>query len=142
MLKYQAHIDKHGLSDCPPSDLKGRNITAYRFVFSPIDNKDNFKPQSVKAEEANPPRLLKLKNEAEACKSYCALSMFEEKVKAELFWKSVPFRFKLGSHIAEGSITDEMGLCSSCDENTHFAMFEFELVNLVNSFAIIGQLVL
>lgn len=75
--------------------------------------------------------------------SCCALSMFKTLNAAQSRYNGMPKRVKqlLGyTNVATGEITKKTGVISTNDRSEHFDLFEYEKVELINSFKIVAAL--
>lgn len=135
-MKYK-EIDQ--IPNCPPKNSKSLTQTAYRFVFEPIDL-ESFKPQGFK----KPARVANASKPDKKC-SLMALSMYTSRQAAisayEYFANNVPkIKNTIGTHLAEGLISDQDGLQTEPDETSHFDFFEKDGSDIKNKFKIIEQL--
>jgi hypothetical protein len=142
-FKYSEFI--HKIPHCPPSDSQSQAITAFRFCFEDWQHKNNFLPVLL----INPQRIntVKFKKDSDKCAGY-ALSFFNtlENAKKRYFELKYKRGLKniekiLGTHIAQGLISENDGVVSKIDRHGHFNLHEFENVDLKNQFSLIDTLV-
>jgi hypothetical protein len=139
-FKYQNYINQ--LSEpCPPSNYQPKAMTAYRFVFEETSSKskNNFLPILM----IQPKRQLNF-NDTQKCQGY-ALSLFDTQENAEKRYLKLKKQIKnisktLGTHLAEGQITQQDGVVSKTDNNGHFSLHEFNNTDLSSKFSIISSL--
>ncbi|MDQ5930643.1 MAG: hypothetical protein QG594_2431 [Bacteroidota bacterium] len=133
-FKYQTDINDHAPVDCPPPNAKRISINAFRFVNNPITN-DDFKTYIQLG------KVPKGTNKTHLKCSCCGLSMFNSLEAAIKKYNSIPKKSNVSySHIAEGKLTKEMGVCTPPLTNGHFDLFEFAETEIKNEFSIVAEL--
>lgn len=133
--KYQSELAE--IPDCPPDDARTRRIKAFRYVFEDREHPKNFLP----ALKIKPKR--KIVGDRERCMAY-GLSMFDSfnsaKTRYAQLLKKNPKLWKtLGTHIAEGWLTEADGKTTETDEKGHFTLHEFKETNLKAKFRIVSR---
>jgi len=131
-LKYQTLIEEHDIVDCPAKSWKSVNRIAYRICSTSLPNINWIPRHQVMQFLKDPPK--KIDKPSEACAHYCGLSLFEDFEMAVAVYKRFPpnmiVKRKL-DHLAQINILETMGVVSKTNlENSHFALFEFENVDL------------
>ena len=135
-LKYESEISK--VEWCPPANASPRTFRGFRFVHRAIDDKRNFLPAAI----LNPRRtFLKLHVR---CSSF-ALSMFDTRDNAKNRYESLRMAFQrinrtIGTHLAEGNLTDADGAATPPDSSGHFDLFEDSASRVSAKFRIIEDL--
>lgn len=125
-FKYAACFN--GIEEqCPPADAKEAAQTAFRFVCNPII-KEDFDSPAVR----DPSRF-----EDKPCCEQWGLSMWtsEDSARArfaKLLAKQPLIRAKLGTHLAQIALKPEHGVQTVPQKNGHFALHEYENVNLIS----------
>ena len=138
-FRYQEDYDKLN-ETCPPYDYKALNIEAFRWVFSPIEQDDNFISQYHKK-----PKRFNKKRDIEKCKAM-ALSMFKTKVGAiKRFRELMKFmgddaHLELGSNIAMGQIEECDGVNEIILTDGHFNHHPHEATDYAKKFQITYKL--
>jgi len=140
-FKYKKQIEQLS-TQCPPSNYKSKDISAFRFVFEAENDKakNNFLPVLI----IKPKRQLKPDNDTVKCQGY-ALSLFDSQENAEKRYYKLRKRNKnisktLGDCLATGTIDKTDGVASEVDNNGHFSLHEFENTDLAAKFNIISTL--
>ena len=111
------------------------NRPAFRWVFEDINHPNNFLPVTI----INP----KYKKALEDFTGW-ALSFFDTQIQGVNKLKKIvsdkPEVYKkLGTHIAEGMLQKEFGLCESkSDDEGHFNFFKYKKVDLIPHFKVIN----
>ncbi len=134
VFKYQQYLDKY--KNCP-KDCKEEDLTAYRWVHQPLNNRD-FEPVCINTEP--PARLLGVDDQL--CTGY-ALSLYldfdlakslyiERYNKQDRDKKRVSYKERLGTHTAKLIIKKEDGVSDSPSKNGHFNFFQYKECNLLN----------
>lgn len=136
-MKY--HNELQEIPSCPPPSCQARKMTAYRYVFSPVDV-DGFIPQGMKS-----PGRISASNDNQFKCSLMGLSMFVSQHDAEARFRYLKGKYKnlkktLGSHLAVGQLTPSMGVASVACSSGHFDFFEFQGISLVGDFSIVCEL--
>jgi hypothetical protein len=140
-FKYQselAAISQSG-STCPPQTAHEANLTAWRWVFSPI-SEAHFLPQARK----HPVRLNKAKDVEEKCSCW-GISMHDTREKSITAFKRVECSFRkarkvLGTHVAKAKITPDHGVCTPSNEVGHFDFHPYKNIKMSDSFFIDGPI--
>lgn len=119
-FKYAEWLER--LPNCPPSEYTEVSKKAFRFVYSDLNNPNNFKPAQV----LKPSR--QFQNDVGRCLAL-GLSVFEQSAQAVAFFKFQTRRFPafgkiVGDHLAEIFIEPDDGLASTPEE-TNFGHFTF-----------------
>lgn len=109
---------------------------AYRFVFNPMDA-ESFKPVAQL-----PPRL---GSDVTLCCSDWGLSMFESAAKAKKkFAKLVSqhplLRKRLGTHLAEATLSAAHGICTEPTSSGHFDLHPAHGAAILAAFQIVEEL--
>jgi hypothetical protein len=137
-FKYYSSFKE--ISNCPPDDYYEDKIKAFRWVYEPIENKENFRPQILK----NPKRFND-KEDKEKCLAY-SLSFFETLKAAEerfnfFFERYNNKAYKIfGTHVAEGKLESNDGLRNDPDKKKHFSFHEYKRAKLIKKFKIVKKL--
>jgi hypothetical protein len=139
-FKYQSEIQD--LPNCPPVDYRQVHLQAFRWVFEDDHHPNNFRPPLVIS-----PRRRKDKrfhgNDRMTCAGY-ALSLFttleQAKKRYSFFSVNSPDHFpkSVGTHIAQGLITEPDGVASKADNSGHFELHEFAETALKPKFQWLG----
>jgi hypothetical protein len=121
--------------DCPPTNAIKIERVGFRFVFNPIDA-DSFEIPARR----DPDRFA-----ATPSCPQCGLSMFlSAEMAAEFFErkkrKHPRFAELLGDHLAEIALMPDCGVQTEADEDGHFALYEYESVDLASIAVMIGPL--
>jgi hypothetical protein len=134
---------------CPPEHYIPKNGTAYRWVFNDMEHEYNFKPRYYIV----PPHILEKieSDESEIARDtkicdMLALSMFESEQSAKATFaalykvhkKKVYERF--GTHVAQGTITENDGVNETPDYKGHFNHHPIKNHNYEKKFQIISTL--
>lgn len=135
MYKYQDMIDQ--MPDCPPNTCTPASGEAFRFVFDNMQG-NSFIPVRLQ----QPSRIYK--NDAQGC-SATALSMYESEQQARSAVRAMQLRFKnitqtLGSYLAKGNLSSDLGNRTQSDQHGHFDLHEFKDTQLPAHFEIVGEL--
>jgi predicted SnoaL-like aldol condensation-catalyzing enzyme len=136
-LKYETEVS--AIQDCPAAHYRGRDATAYRFVFE-ARIEESFIPPLMK----NPKRALTM-SVVERCSGW-ALSFFSSQAAAAEFFsklqKNNPKVHKaIGDSIAVGDLRAADGLAAEPDEVGHFDLHENRTVVLHDRFRLAQHLV-
>jgi hypothetical protein len=139
-LKYQAEIDQRTLlAQCPESGTPPDNLSAYRFVYSPINHKLNFLPNIIFDKKIGIGFDYVNAEENVYC-SRCGISLYDTLPNAQKAWKKLAPKIKenLGySHIANGTLVQNDGVMKEIQNNGHFGFYEDINANLPLKFKII-----
>jgi hypothetical protein len=136
-LKYKNEIINYAGKECPPKNCGDSTIKAYRYVKSPIAEKD-FIPY-INDKTKTLPRATE-KNHLKFCQ-YCGLSMYSTLENARKKYIDIPKKSNITyTHIAEGELDKTIGVYHPNNPSGHFTFYEFENVNLLNRFTIIEEL--
>jgi len=133
-LKYQAEINALNPSFEGYSEVE--NKVAFRWTFEDINHPSNFLPVT----KTNP----SYKKAFEIFTGW-ALSFFETQDQSKARLKNLsedkPRMYrKLGTHIAQGLLQKNQGLCElQCDAHGHFNFFENDGLDLIPHFKVIEQ---
>ena len=133
-LKYQAQID--ALNPSLENFAEVENKAAFRWTFEDINHSSNFLPVTL----TNPTYKVPF-----TIFTGWALSFFETKEQGENRLKYLsedkPRAYrKLGTHISEGLLHRNLGICEKkCDSDGHFNFFDYEEVSFVPYFKVIEQ---
>lgn len=150
LFKYQTYIDTinierkayNNIGICPCEDAISKEMQAFCFVFSSMDDKSNLIPQSIKAlSSGRKPRRFKPTPVFE-CDGF-GLSMFVSKESAQVFWDNLDIRVRTNlsyCNISSGLIEKNDGLITEIESNGHFNLHEFENTDLTKKFTIIDTL--
>ncbi len=135
--KYQSEIQ--ALPNCPPSQSHPQNVETFRFVFQNINNPQNFLPVYIK----KPSRQNEKDSPEKSCDGY-GLSLFDTLENARkrydyLIKRYKKFHLDVGTHIAQGQISQSDGVVSEANEHGHMTLHEYEDTNLSIKFQIITQ---
>ena len=130
-LNYQAEIEGIG---CDLTDFVQQNRICYRWTFDRIEHPNNFLPRY----------LLKPEMTRENCIGW-GLSLFETLEQAENRLYEIAQNRKriykaIGTHVAEGRLTENEGISDKAQRNGHFTLFEYAEIDLQNNFKIIAQI--
>lgn len=142
-LKYQTEISNRNFKiQCPISGAQPTNLSAFRFVYSPITHNLNFLPNiifdnlvGIGYDYDNAP-------EQDVCLR-CGISLYDTITNAKKAWKKLAPRVKqkLGySHLAKGVLTQSDGLMNNINDKGHFGFYEDNNANLIQKFTIVEQL--
>ena len=132
-LKYQVFLNDFDECDLSSYSMQERN--AFRWVFEPISDERNFIPLYAK---------INYSGAKVVCKGF-ALSMYNEKDNAkkrfaELIADKPNSYKKIGTHLSNGLLKTSDGMSNEYDSTGHFSLFEFENVDLRDSFEIVEQM--
>ena len=122
--------------DCPPDGLTERDKSGFHFVFDRLEDPRCFRIPA----DRDPARF----EETPEC-AQCALSMFSTEGLARAFYsrklgKHRKFAILLGTHLAEVSLTRTHGKQTEENGEGHFALFEYEGVDLRSCAQMLGPL--
>lgn len=131
-LKYKNQIKT--FDSCDLTAFKEIELEAFRWTFENINDVRNFEPIYI-----NDP-----KRKQDSCLGF-ALSFYitkEAGIKKhnELTLNRPNLYKKLGTHIANGIITQTDGIASSPDEEKHFEFFTYENIELSHKFTILESI--
>ena len=135
---YQEEMNRLSVA-CPPADFAVRETVAFRWVFEPIDDEQNFLPQYFK----NPDRFNE-KEDKVKCQAL-GLSLFNSAADAQRQFSVLQKYLKedamsLGTHLATGIIQRDFGFADLPNPKGHFTLHPFENVSLLEHFEIISTL--
>lgn len=141
-FKYQSQIDESCAEcSCPEEDFcTFEDKECYRFIFNDMSHPHNFLPVAF----ITPSRVL-----TDDCHYKCALyglSLYAKKEGAIQKYKeltkmsSKKFKEKIGTHIAKGIISPDLGQITKEGYLTHFELYEFENVDISRNFSMIEPL--
>lgn len=132
--KHQKDIARYAPSNCPPSDSMAKNVVVFRGVLSPLSAND-FKTY------INLNKLPRATEQIHICCMRCGLSMYVKKEDAQKAYDRHPKKQNFPfTHIAKGEIKKEHGVCTVPRADGHFTFHEFEGVDLLPFFKIIGKI--
>jgi|GEM_PF-1530067 len=142
--KYQRQMDEKGLKElCPFTNCREADIPAYRWGIAPIENPENFLPAFLYNQIRQIPPRANSNNDFESCSTF-ALSMFTSLETAKNRFNGMFERNKkmLGyTHVLSGNILKSMGVISEINKGGHFDLFEYEGIELRNSFEVVGEFI-
>lgn len=142
-LKYQDLINKQPVKiKCPFEGCLQGKRTGFRWIYLPIEDKLNFIPKQIYDELKGVPPRTNTPEDFILCSS-CGISMFNSQESATKSYLSIPSstRNKLGyTHLASGEISEEHGVMTGISVNGHFDLFEFEGVELRETFVTLEEI--
>lgn len=129
-LKYHSKIKS--ISDCPPAAAKAVDRVSWRFVYDPV------------ADSSFVPRAERDATREGLCAGW-ALSMFDTRAQALAFFagmskKSKNLKLYLGTHLAKGQLTAQVGISTPSDPKGHFGLHPNNAVSLPGIFLIKEEL--
>ena len=127
-----------GYANCPPTMCENKNIMGLRFVFSDFHPNNILPPLVINPKRVNGTRFTK---ESTKCSGH-ALSMYNSldnarKAYAKILKVAKNLPKTAGTHIAEFPISHEDGLVTSCNDEGHFDLHEYEGVDFANRMVVI-----
>ncbi len=138
-LKYQYLIDEFQMTNqCPGDDCAEIEMTAYRWVHSPITHELNFLPniEYDRKRKKSPPRLLM----GDLICSRCGASFFTTEKKARKRLKEYKDNLEIKhqqfvnyTHIAKGDIKRTDGVATKIKKE-HFGFYEYEKCDMKKTF--------
>lgn len=141
ILKYQAEIDKRGLSaSCPKNViLASEEVTAFRFVREPITDESNYEPNVVEDDRSGykyPYSANETKKAQQEC-DRCAISLYNSLDNILTRWTHATEEFKINkgyTHVARGVLMKNDGAMKEPNKTGHFGFYEFEKANVCKKF--------
>lgn len=139
MYKYSSKHQSIEGSRCPPEDLVfANNAEAYRFTQNPISENCFLPVAAIK-----PNRLIGKKSE-EQCSMY-ALSMFDTVEQAKRRMEKLTkinseLKNILGSWLAKGVLSNDLGMKTISDSKGHFDFHEFSVGSVSSCFIVTEKL--
>ena len=139
IFKYQKWLDELE-TPCPSIDSEERESVAFRWVFTPVKQENNFKPQFFKNKQrfnTKPPDV--------KCKSM-GLSLYDTEENAKKRFEELKELMsekayqRLGTNIAKGTLVPSDGVSGTINNKGHFTFFTYEKIDLALKFAIISDL--
>jgi hypothetical protein len=128
----------------PPKDIYPIEIIGYRWVFSPIENNNNFLPNySFDKSRNNIKNYSNGKYNDEDKQKRCSQSFYDNLASAKINHKKISqsMREKLGyTHIAEGQFDKSDGYATATNSIGHFSFYECYLCDLKSKFKICDSL--
>lgn len=132
-LKYETEILQN-FNLVTFEGFEEKNLIAYRWTFEDINDPRNFLP----------PYILDDNRKKELATGY-AISLFETKEAGisrlqELTYNKKQLFKKLGNCIAQGTISEDSGICNTPNSYKHFDLFEFINVDLKLTFSVLEKI--
>jgi len=139
-LKYEAEIADFapGCISCPPAGALPMAIKAFRWVAKPMTTDSFLPPGKIK-----PARVNNTKGAANC--GLFGVSMHTSRERSIDAFKKLEKTFvyarkTIGGFVAEGDLTEQDGLCTTSNSAGHFDLYEYEKVNLIDSFVVLCEI--
>jgi hypothetical protein len=128
--KYQLHIEKYNLTNCPPVDGAILPCECYHYIFEDIQDKNNFLPHSMRK-----PEDFVILQDSKKC-SWIGLSCYADYEKAVENWnhwnkiKKGKFAKQVGNFLSKLKLDINDGTTSIKESNSHFNFYEYQSCEL------------